>query len=513
MATEVELKLTLDPGAEARLRRDPALETRTCPGRTANLVSIYYDTPDEALARAGIALRLRREGRRWIQTIKRRTGDDVAGLFANEEVECPAPGARLVLEGKDPAFAAVTGAAGGAPLSPMFETRVKRRIEVLGMPEGVVELGIDQGEIVAGSRVEPILEAELELKEGAVAAVYTAARRLFHSGPIRFAKLNKSARGYALARGEDDAAARKKPAAPDFSAKSGAEKVARDILRDCFAQITREQERLADETAPEGAHQLRVGLRRLRTALKLFEPVLGTGGEGARLSETARTLGQAISPLRDLDVLEEEIGELVESGLDAPARDALVAAISERREQERARARAAMAGPEGVRFLFDLGQFIETRGWLVPSDYDQTARLAQPVGEVAGQMLGKRLKAARKRAKHLEHLDEHELHDLRKALKKLRYGVEMLAPIYGGREVSHYVRAIKDLQDKFGSLTDAAMARGWLTGEAALGATDPAAQRAAGWLLGTMTARVVADRPRIFAFWKELAGRDPFWRG
>ncbi len=510
MATEVELKLTLDPKAEARLRRDPALEARVEPGRDATLVSIYYDTPGEALAQAGIALRLRREGRRWIQTIKRRAGSESGGLFANEEVECPAPGARLVLEGPEPAFAAVVEAAGGAPLGALFETRVKRRTELLRVPEGLVELAIDRGEIVAGSRTEPILEAELELKEGAVVALYALARQLFQSGPIRFAPLNKSARGYALARGEN--ASEKKPAALSFTAETGVERVAGDILRDCFRQISREQERLADNEEPEGPHQLRVGLRRLRTALRLFAPVFGESAAAASLSERARLLGQAISPLRDLDVLEGEIAALEVEGLDTAARDALIAAISERRKDARAAARAAMAGAEGVGFLLDLGAFVETRGWLDPADYDQTGRLARPIGELAPAMLGGCLRAARKRAKHLEQLSETELHDLRKSLKKLRYGVEMLAPIYSGREVALYVRAIKDLQDKFGSLTDAAMAREWLMGEHAIGGANPAAQRAAGWLVGGMTARVVTDRPRIFAAWEELASSAPFWK-
>lgn len=512
MATEVELKITLDPGMDTRLRRDPALEAREVPGRDAQLVSVYYDTPGESLARAGIALRLRREGRRWIQTIKMKPPKQAgatAGLFANHEVECPAPGARLVLEGEDPAYAAVRAAAGEAPLAALFETRVRRRIERLRLPEGTVELAIDKGQIVAGSHSEPILEAELELKQGEVAALYTLARRLFRNGPIRFATLNKSARGYALARGETAAP---KPAAPGFSAETGVEAAAGAVLRDCFAQIAREQERLADTTAPEAAHQLRVGLRRLRTALRLFEPALGAGAAAQALADRAGELGREVSALRDLDVLEEEVTALAESGLDAEARAALIAALDARREVERAGARAAFAAPEGVGFLLDLGQFIETRGWLAPSDYGQTARLAQPVGEAAGGLLDARLRAARRRAKHLDRLSEAQLHDLRKALKKLRYGVEMLAPVYEGREVALYTRAIKDLQDRFGSLTDAAMARHWLTGEAALGRADPAAQRAAGWLLGTMSARVAADRPRIFAAWEELAGRKPFWR-
>jgi inorganic triphosphatase YgiF len=510
MPTEVELKITLGPEAAAGLAGSAVLnELRVERARTENLVSVYYDTPEQRLAAAGISLRLRRVGRRWLQTIKRKAATQTGGLFSNEELEIPAPGGRLVLAGADPAFAAVAEAMGDAAPAPLFETRVSRRVELLRLPRGLVELAIDQGEIVAGDRIEPICEAELELKEGEVGALYALGRMLFRQGPVRFAAQNKSARGYALAKGGE--AAKPKVAALAFTGEVGVEMVARDIFRDCFAQITANLERVAEEEAPEGPHQLRVGLRRLRTALKLFDPVLGSPA-GAAISEAAQVLGQAVSGLRDLDVLGEEVADLSESGLDDAARDALLGALAARREVERQRVRARLAGPEGTDFVFALAEFIETRGWLLPTDYAQTARLARPIGALAPKMLDKRLKTSRRRARGIEHLDDHALHDLRKSLKSLRYGVEMLAPAYGGREVAAYVRAIKDLQDRFGSLTDAAMAHHWLAGAEAAGASDPAAQRAAGWQLGFMAARVARDRPRIFSAWEELAGVKPFWR-
>ena len=172
---ETELKITLDSEGEARLRRHPALaHLRLAPRRTQILRSVYYDTPEHALAAQGIALRLRQVGRRWVQTVKRR-GESAHGLFANLEVECAAPGGRLVLDGPDPegVFGAIDAAAGTAALSPVFETRVRRTTERLRAPEGgEVELAIDAGEIRAGEAVTPIREAELELVEGAVGELY-----------------------------------------------------------------------------------------------------------------------------------------------------------------------------------------------------------------------------------------------------------------------------------------------------------------------------------------------------
>jgi len=134
--TETELKITLDAAGAARLRRHPDLAAlRAAPRRTERLVSIYVDTEGHALDRAGIALRLRRISRRWVQTVKSGRTAGGAGLYAQDEDERPAPGGRLVLDGPDPTgvYASIAAAAGDAPLAPVFETRVARLSERLAL--------------------------------------------------------------------------------------------------------------------------------------------------------------------------------------------------------------------------------------------------------------------------------------------------------------------------------------------------------------------------------------------
>ena len=79
-----------------------------------------------------------------------------------------------------------------------------------------------------------------------------------------------------------------------------------------------------------------------------------------------------------------------------------------------------------------------------------------------------------KRARGIRKLDAEALHELRKELKKLRYAADMLASIYPRKRVSAYLKALKALQDGFGSLNDAAMAEDTLTGA---GAPAPAGER------------------------------------
>jgi inorganic triphosphatase YgiF len=513
---ETELKITLDAGAEARLRRHPALaKLRACPPRTSVLVSVYFDTAEHALARAGVALRLRKVGRRWVQTVKRGSGRAAGGLHTHVEAERPAPGGRLALNGPDPegVMALIAEVCGDAPLAPVFETRVRRTVERLRAPAGgEVELAIDRGEIVAGEARAPVREAEFELASGEVDAVYDVARRLFTEGPVRFADANKATRGYRLARGEDEPPPRPRAAGlPGYEPDDTVESVATAVFRDCLAQVSANMAIVADSEEIEGPHQLRVGLRRLRTAFGVFSPFLGEAAI-TPLSAEAGRLGRVVGALRDLDVLADEVvAAAVDLGLDAEARGALVAVLAERRRQTRADVRAALAAPAAVGFLFDLGRLIEARGWLAPSDHAQTARLATPISEAAPAILDARRAKVMKRGRRIRKLDAEGLHALRKELKKLRYAADMLDPIYPGKRVEAYVRALKQLQDIFGSLNDAAMAADYLAGAEAPGHDSPAAQRGIGWVLGTLAVRAEGDRPALLERWDRLVETGPFW--
>jgi inorganic triphosphatase YgiF len=491
-------------------------QLRLAPPQTAALVSVYHDTADHRLGAAKIALRLRRVGRRWVQTVKRKgEAGEGGGLFAHDEDERPAPGGRLVLDGDDPdgALAAVREAAGDAALGPIFETRVERTTERLGLPGlGEVELALDAGEIRAGEATEPIREVEFELKSGGVAAIFAAARQILDETPFRLGTTNKAARGYRLLReGAAEAPKPRKAGSFDFGPETGIEMVARDVLRDCLRQISANIPVVLDTDASEGPHQLRIGLRRLRTALKVFEDTLG-GDRVLLLEAAAQRLGQEVGHLRDADVLMEEVvAHAAERGLDPESRALLDAALATRREAVRAEVRTALAGPATGAFLLDLLEFVETRGWLEPSDYDQTARLARPIGEMAPKLLRKRWRKVKALGEDIRELEPEELHSLRKALKKLRYTVDMLIGLYPGKRSAAFLAALKDLQDSFGSLNDAAMAEARLAGPDAVEPDDPAVQRAVGFTLGILAGASATQRPEVFSRWDELAETKPFW--
>ncbi|MFT3975266.1 MAG: CHAD domain-containing protein [Amaricoccus sp.] len=512
---ESELKILLDDAGMRALSAHPRLDAfRLGPPRTETLVSIYQDTVDDRLRSAGIALRLRKIGRRWVQTVKRKGAAGEGGFFANAEDERPAPGGRLVLEGDDPdgALAAVRAAIGDATLVPVFETRVQRTSQRLGIDGlGEVELALDVGEVRAGERTEPIREAEFELKAGGVGAIFAVARQVLDRAPFRLGTTNKAARGYRLLRdGAAPASAPRKAGSFDFGPDTGVEIVARDVLRDCLAQISANLPVVLECDASEGPHQLRIGLRRLRTALQVFAPELGDAGIEPIETAAAR-LGRDVGHLRDADVLiDEVVAHAAAHGLDPEARRVLDAALASRRETIRAEVRTVLAAPETGRFLLDLLEYIETRGWLDRADYGQTARLAQPVGELGPRLLRKRWRKAKSLGEDIRELEPEELHSLRKSLKKLRYTVDMLISLYPGKRSAAFLAALKDLQDSFGSLNDAAMADAKL-GTDPVAPEDPMVQRAVGFTLGILAGASAAERPQVFARWDALADTKPFW--
>ena len=515
--SEIELKFVLDEDATRKLHerlRAFGVGAAAKPA-TRTLRSVYFDTPDRALRKAGIALRLRRDGRRWIQTVKSRR-QLTSGLSRTGELESPAPGGRLRLESiPDPvARAEVMRSVNGDDLQPVCETVIRRTARRLPTGDGgSAEVAIDVGEIRSGERTAPFREAEIELIDGSPGGLFDLAHALFPEGGIQFSRFSKAARGYMLAeRGRiaPPLAPRNAEIVP-LDPGQTAEQAARDLLRECFDQIVTNVIVVGRIDDPEGPHQLRVGLRRLRSALSVFAPAIGSP-EAERLSGEARWLGQEVGRLRDLDVA---IIDIVRPEARAhpgePAFGLLDGALVRRAEDTRLNLRRTLVAERCQAFLLDLARFTETRGWLVAEDFGQTARLAQSVPDLAAHALDMRWNKVRRRARRIAALAIEARHELRKELKKLRYAAEFLAPLYPAKRVRPFVSHLKDLQTVFGDLNDAAMVHGLLSGPDAPAAADPAGQRACGWVIGARLARADHTWTGAKDLWHELKATRPFW--
>lgn len=237
-----------------------------------------------------------------------------------------------------------------------------------------------------------------------------------------------------------------------------AEKGAAICIQACLEQI--EAGRIRSLTTDDlgGPHQLRIGLRRLRTALGLFRDAIECPQSHA-LAEQAKWLGQQVGKTRDLEVV---LYEIFETALVGKSGDEIMHPFLEgvraTRDQERTHLRKLLDGKRVASFLIALQTFVAQRGWLLREDISQTERLATPVYALGSIALQRCWKKTKRRAKNLNRLSVVESHQFRKDMKKLRYSVGFLASLYPARRVLPFLKRLNSLQTIYGNWNDAAIA-------------------------------------------------------
>src|SRR5690554_2921818 len=191
MANEIELKLCVTAAGLHHLRHHwlpSQVEQQIEP---QPLVNTYYDTPQLLLNQCKVALRLREHKGHYIQTLKTK-GQSVGGLHQRGEWEWEVCEPRLypeLLAGT--AFPAEVSV---AELAPLFRTDFERTTVLLQRGATCIELALDEGWVMAGEHQAPILEVELELKQGGVTELFELAQELAREVPVWLKLWQRSSR-------------------------------------------------------------------------------------------------------------------------------------------------------------------------------------------------------------------------------------------------------------------------------------------------------------------------------
>lgn len=466
---EVEFKAGLAPATLARLRRHAALRTASeAPAVTRRLLSIYYDAGDLRLMRAGLFLRMRRQGGRWEQTVKAARRAD-AGLQRVLEVTDPAPGPApdLARISVPEIRAALEAALAGAALRVACRSDIQRTVRVLAGDGGRVELAFDRGAVSAGEAVDAVCELEIECIDGGAAPVWAWAQRLLAHEPARLLQPSKAARGFTLAAGQDlppPAPLRSNPAQlgtladADAALAAGIALLARAIADNLYCVLTAEE--------PEGPHQLRVSLRRLRALFAAAGSLLRRRSRA--LTRHARDLGRIVGPLRDADVLALALCEA------APGDTALRETARRWQAQVRGRVRRELLDAGATGFAIELLRHSDGGRWRPRGK--RRRQLARPVADALAPALDAQWQRVCRRGDKLGKLGSGGRHRLRKDLKNLRYMLEFAALDDRNARLARptpALKALERLQSALGALNDADNLR-----SAAPGVADPLLRRA-----------------------------------
>ena len=503
---EIELKFEVDAGAAEQLRRALKL-----PARPKALRSVYFDTPDAQLRSAGVALRVRDDGRRFVQTVKA-AGTGIARGEWERVLAGPEPD--LAGAADTPLAGALNGCADA--LAPAFETRVDRVVRKLLVHGATVEAALDRGVIVAGADDAPILELELELKAGEPCALFALARELSAVAPMNLSFLSKAERGYALIGGE--ALAPVKARDVDLAADDNAAAAFKGIAVGALAQVAANARVLRHARRIEALHQLRVGARRLRSALSLFKPMLADGAVD-RIKAELKWLTKELDDARNLDVfITETFRPAAKRHRDWAGLPALGRALITAQTKAYDRAEAALASERFRGLMLETAAWIETGPWTIDPDEFRTALRRRPARKAGRDILSTRTAKVLKKGRRLAKLAPAPRHKLRIAAKKLRYACGFFASLYAGEHAKRqrrFVDAMGELQDALGALTDIAAADGLTVRLAGVDEKKASAAArlafAAGLVAGERQRDEAAALAAAEAAFKRFRGAKPFW--
>ncbi|MBI5891127.1 MAG: CHAD domain-containing protein [Nitrosomonadales bacterium] len=446
MAIETELKLHISPEHLQKLKRHPIFRSLSAQrARTLKLYSIYYDTNDLELRRRAMALRLRRVGKQWLQTLKG-GGQVSAGLHQRNEWETAVPAEQLD-------FAALKACGGELPngvrnrLQPVFVTDFTRNVRLLAYEGAQIELCMDSGEIRAGQSSCPISELELELKSGQPRQLFKLAQTLLDIVPLQVEHTSKAEYGYLLFSAAKPSVS--KGRFPPLKKSQSIAGALQSLIDACLAHVQSNVPGALLRVDEEYLHQVRVGLRRLRVALSIAQRHVG-GDELTVLRAQVAKLCMDLGRSREWDVFVTQTLAPICTRLPEHAGLREILHVSEQaRKKQHAGMENSLAAPEFQRMLLRFGAWMHG---------EQRGAVETGLDRFASEVLEKRSKQVLKHGKELSGENAAQLHALRISCKKLRYSAEMFGSLFNESRTKDYEAALAELQDVLGILNDIAVA-------------------------------------------------------
>jgi len=439
MSIEIELKLQLSPKTAKKLAAHPLLAA--IQPQTQRLLNTYYDTPQLDLHARRIAVRFREKGWQWLLTVKS-AEPACGGLAMRSEWETPAtPGTFDFGHVDDEALRDFLEGA-TERLEPIFSTDFRRQIWQVPFGESLIELALDRGVIESRGKRTAICEIELELLSGQVEDIFGLTRQLQQHFKLEPAIASKAERGYQLFTNEPLRPFKAKTAA--INAGMTPVEAFRSIALGCLEHFQRNEKGLLTNDDPEFVHQARVALRRLRSAIKLFAPVLPQDFVTA-YGQTWQTLSCALGDARNWDVF------LIETLPPIQATFPHNRDVKRLRNEGRKRAKGCRQAIAG---LLAVNEYPCLLIEFTSAIYTLSDTLSLPLEEFARERVASHARAARKLALRHAQLSPAERHGMRIKFKKLRYTLEFFAPLFPESSTSAYLAALSRLQDELGQIND-----------------------------------------------------------
>jgi triphosphatase len=348
--------------------------------------------------------------------------------------------------------------ADGAPLQPVYRTDVRRTHRVVVHAGARVELAFDEGSITAGERRVAVCELEFELLAGPPPSLVALAARWVARFDLWWDLRTKSERGFRLAAGDAPKGATT-ASMPKLAALPGPAHALPAGLAAALRQALANANEIASGSGtPEHLHQLRVGLRRLRSLLRVLSGWAAEPDAALQLEADWREPFAQLGASRDHDVLLGQWWPRLRAA-DAPP-------------VQWAPAATAAADP---------AQIVRSPAFNTLLLRSLVLVLAEPTpaGAPVADLLRPLAKQVGRDAASFEQAGIEQRHRLRKRLKRLRYVLELLQPLLARKATARVLDRVRRVLQSLGELNDLAAAEARMRAAAE---TEPRLWFAAGWL-------------------------------
>ncbi|ENV37719.1 hypothetical protein F959_01239 [Acinetobacter venetianus RAG-1 = CIP 110063] len=397
----------------------------------------YYDTADRLLAKNYVAIRLRQEGEHWVQTFKAASKNHLQrieeDIFLGKCAEEPELDLSLYKHNQTVQSVLRDILGNNAPeLILQFQTDVQRSFHVFEFENSKIEVCLDDGEIRTPTDQAKICEVEFELKQGSAQDLILFSKTWVEKYQLWLDVRSKAERGNLLAIGKKVSPATKAKSL-NLESNASAEQAIKQIVENTLNHILPNTAAIADGVAEAPhVHQARVGLRRLRSALKHFSnwsTQIDPTWE-SQLAEIFQALGQS----RDFDAIKDAVIPLVqqvshfEFGLITNQPNNIAQQFSH---------------PKTTQLFLSLLNFVY-------SENEHKAKLSKQAAKSLSQLYAKILKDS---AQFLD-LPVEQQHRTRKRVKQLRYCIDFIAGLYPEKNIQPFLDKLEPIQEYLGFYND-----------------------------------------------------------
>ncbi|HXT82304.1 MAG TPA: CHAD domain-containing protein [Acetobacteraceae bacterium] len=514
---DLELALNVEDAGKPALLNG-LLKGRVGRSRSQALHVVWHDSPERALAAEGMALSEQRGTWRL-----EKLSPDGAGW---------APGAPPpILEAAGRQDALTRRLPDG--LTPVAAFDGRQSLTTAATADGPVVVRLTRGSIRTVTAQHPAARLHIE---GSDSAVRGLALTLASGMRLSLPTSTLAAEALAVADGKEPRPHRLGAAElPDGIAAEGGDAIAqafRHVLGHLVeVMLHHAAEALSGRNDIEAVHQMRVAVRRARSAIAVFRHALPEGPL-TEATQTLKTLARHLGPTRDWDVFVSETLPAIAGRFPDDARLGRLLAAAERRQRQCRSALHAYLGTSEFRIaMIGLGWFAASAAWHTtatgaapaaeaPTSAQDAAPGAEPqpvppagaerppLEVFAEAALERRRKKLVSAGKSIRKLDLPSLHRLRLRTKRLRYAAEVLAGLYGGKAPRRFIHRLAVLQQRLGVLNDGKVAADLL---AELGGDSGRHAYAVGLVMGFAAARAMQIRPKALDAWEKFRAAEPFW--